>query len=156
MCKMYCTKYVRIETGYIKNMWGLQIYIKIGGDCVGIAWGPTMINTLCGDGVGLPTQGFVELGAPHTIPTQGFSSGDCSGRICVGEWDRGVHFPEYTRNNLINKKVGPVKCVRTWCKMCQTSSNLEIFFKKMSRTSHDLPILKCLIPFCLILPLKFF
>ena len=44
-----------------------------------------MINSLCGDGVGLPTQGFVELGAPHTIPTQGFSSGDCGGRICVGE-----------------------------------------------------------------------
>ena len=56
---------------------------------VGIAWGlredEKMINTLCGDGVGLPTQGFVELGAPHTIPTQGFSSGDCGGRICVGE-----------------------------------------------------------------------
>ena len=80
-------KCVGIETGYIK--------IKMRGDYkytskwVGIAWGlrgdEKMINTLCGDGVGLPTQGFVELGAPHTFPTQGFSSGDCSGRICVGE-----------------------------------------------------------------------
>ena len=151
MCKMYCTKYVRIETGYIK-MCGDYKYTS---RWVGIAWGlredGKMINTLCGDGVGLSTQGFVELGAPHTIPTQGFSSGDCSGRICVGEWDRGVHFPEYTGNNLINKKVGLVKWVRTWCKICPTWSNLEIFFKKMSRTSHDLPILD-LIPFCHILP----
>ena len=64
-------KCVGIETGYIK--------IKMRGDYkytskwVGIAWGlrgdEKMINTLCGDGVGLPTQGFVELGAPHTIPT---------------------------------------------------------------------------------------
>ena len=52
---------------------------------MGIAWDKKMVNTLCVDGVGLPTQGFVELGAPHTIPTQGFSSGDCGGRICVGE-----------------------------------------------------------------------
>ena len=44
-----------------------------------------MIYTFCGAGVGLPTQGFVEWGAPHTIPKQGFLSGDCVGRISVGE-----------------------------------------------------------------------
>ena len=80
-------KCVGIETGYIK--------IKMRGDYkytskwVGIAWGlrgdEKIIYTLCGAGVGLPTQGFVEWGAPHTIPTQGFPSGDCVGRICVGE-----------------------------------------------------------------------
>ena len=80
-------KCVGIETGYIK--------IKMRGDYkytskwVGIAWGlrgdEKIKCTLCGAGVGLPTQGFVEWGAPHTIPTQDFPSGDCVGRICVGE-----------------------------------------------------------------------
>ena len=61
-----------IETGYIK--------IKMRGDYkytskwVAIAWGlrgdEKIIHTLCGAGVGLPTQGFVEWGAPHTIPMQ--------------------------------------------------------------------------------------
>ena len=41
---------------------------------MGIAWGlhgeEKIIYTLCGADVGLPTQGFVEWGAPHTIPTQ--------------------------------------------------------------------------------------
>ena len=63
---------------------------KLEGDiCVGIAWGlrgdEKIIYTLCGAAVGLPTQGSVEWGAPHTIPTQDFPSGDCVGRICVGE-----------------------------------------------------------------------
>ena len=81
-------KCVEIETGNFEiyeNAWGLQIYIKMGGDCVGIAWGRKNDIHFVWGGVGLPTQGFVEWGAPHTIPTQGFPSGDCVGRICVGE-----------------------------------------------------------------------
>ena len=85
MCKMYCTKYVRIETEYIKMCWDYKCTSRWVGIARGLREDEIMMNTLCGDGVGLPTQGFVELGAPHTIPTQGFSSGDCSGRICVGE-----------------------------------------------------------------------
>ena len=60
-----------------------------GDICVGIAWGlrgdEKIIYTLCGAGMGLPTQGFAEWGAPHTIPTQDFPSGDCVGRIYVIE-----------------------------------------------------------------------
>ena len=76
-------KGVGIETGYIK--------IKLCGDYkwVWIAWGlrgdEKTIFILCGAGVGLRTQGFVEWGAPHIIPAQGFPSGDCEGRTCVGE-----------------------------------------------------------------------
>ena len=67
-------------------------YIKVGGDYkytskwrLRLRGDEKIIYTLCGAGVGLPTQGFVEWGAPHTIPTQDFPSGDCVGRICVGE-----------------------------------------------------------------------
>ena len=83
-------KCVGIKTGYSK----MRGDYKYSSKWVEIAWGlrgdERIIYTLCGAGVGLPTQGFVEWGAPHTIPTQGFPSGDCVGWICVGELDRGV------------------------------------------------------------------
>ena len=67
------------KTCKITSKWGW------GGITRGLHGDEKLIKILCGADVGLPTQGFVEWGAPHTIPTQGFPIGDGVGRIRVGE-----------------------------------------------------------------------
>ena len=68
-------KCVGVETGYIK----MRGDYKYTSNWVGIAWGlrgdEKIIYSLCGAGVGLPTQGFVEWGAPHTTPSKIFPVG---------------------------------------------------------------------------------
>ena len=83
---MYCTdtyqghktmdmaKCVRIETGYInQNPWGLQIYIKMGGDCVGIASGRKNNIHFVWGWRGAPYTSFCRVGSS---PPKVMSSGE--------------------------------------------------------------------------------
>ena len=60
-------KCVGIETGYIKMRGDNKYASKWVGIACGLRWDEKIIYILCGAGVGLPTQGFVEWGgsSPH-------------------------------------------------------------------------------------------
>ena len=68
-----------IEKGYAKLRGYYKYISKWVGNSLELRGDENIISILCWAGVGLPTQGFIEWGAPHTIPTQGFPSGDCVG-----------------------------------------------------------------------------
>ena len=83
-----------------QNAWGLQIYIKMGGDCVGIAWGRKNNIHFVWGWRGAPHTRFCRVGSSPHNPHARFSQWGLCGADLRGWVRQGCHI--WNRRNFSN------------------------------------------------------